>query len=198
MYGFWAFWVGVAFFAIYPTCNWLTSQRACSWALYWDPELQLPFVPGFFWIYVSMYVLFLMPPFFLNVAQLSALGKQLIAATVVSGLIFLLIPTHLGFGRELPQNPFYSALYANLFSIDLPHNMVPSLHIVFSAIILLSIIDASANLIAKYFWWIWLGLICASTLLVHQHHLLDVGTGLLLALVVNRYLPKRERSCVNS
>jgi membrane-associated phospholipid phosphatase len=192
MYGFWAFWVGVAFFSIYPTCNWLTSQRGSTLALYLDSELDVPLVPEFFWVYVSMYVLFLAPPFLLNLPQLRALGKQLVLATILSGVIFLLLPTHLGFGRVVPDDPFYGALYANLFTIDLPHNMVPSLHIVFSALILFSVIEASSTGLGKALGWGWLALICASTLLVHQHHLLDVAAGLLLALLTNRYIKKRE------
>ena len=31
-YGIWALWVGIAFFSIYPTCNWLTSQRSNTYA----------------------------------------------------------------------------------------------------------------------------------------------------------------------
>lgn len=186
-YGFWALWVGVAFFSVYPTCNWLSSQRTETYPLYIDLELTIPLVPEFFWLYMSMYVLFFLPPFFLNTDQLKRLGKQLIGATIVSGVIFLLIPTSLGFERVKPEDPFYSSLYEQLFSIDLPHNLVPSLHVIFSAIIVFAIVEGMNKKAAKVCTWVWLFLLCLSTLLVHQHHVLDVITGLLIAVLFRTY-----------
>lgn len=193
IFGYWAFWVGVAFFSVYPTCNWLTSQRSVTYPLYLESELSIPFVPEFFWLYSSMYVLFMLPPFFLNRVQLIQLGKRLILATVVSGVIFLLIPTELGFKRIMPVDSTYSTHFENLFIIDLPHNMVPSLHVVFSTILVLSILKNLHTFRSKSLLWGWLILICLSTLLVHQHHLLDVITGLLIAVLTIKYYAKGEK-----
>jgi len=190
VYGIWAFWVGIAFFAIYPTCNWLTSQRTATYPLYIDAELEIPLIAEFFWIYMSMYVLFLLPPFLLNTRQLKSLGKQLVLATFVSGIIFLLIPTELGFQRVQPDNLFYSQLFSQLFTIDLPHNLVPSLHIVFSAIICFALLEGIAHKSWKLIVWLWLALLCASTLFVHQHHMLDVFSGLLIAVIFKLYFKK--------
>jgi membrane-associated phospholipid phosphatase len=191
-YGIWAFWVGVAFFSIYPTCNWLSDHRAETFPLYLQAELRIPLVPEFFWIYISMYGLFLLPPFFLNQEQLKRLGKQLVVVTIVSGVIFLLLPTQLGFERIEPQVPFYKNLFAQLFSIDLPHNLVPSLHVVFSAVIALAVLEGVSHSVAKIALWLWLGLLCMSTLLVHQHHLLDVVSGLLIAVLSYYYYLSRK------
>lgn len=191
-YGFWAFWVGIIFFSIYPTCNWLTSKRSHPLALYIDPELSIPFVPEFVWMYFSMYFLFLAPPFFLGVSHLKVLGKQLVVGTILSGIFFIIFPTNLGFGRVAPDNSFYGSLFSNLFAIDLPHNMVPSLHVVFSALILLLLADTSQNAMVKFFWWTWLVLICVSTLLVHQHHILDVIAALALASFCRSWIQKGE------
>lgn len=192
-YSYWAFWVGVAFFSVYPTCNWLTSQRAVAYPLYINKELSIPLVPEFIWLYMSMYILFLLPPFFLDNIQLKLLGKQLILATISSGIIFLLIPTILGFERIQPDDPFYSSLYAQLFTIDLPHNLVPSLHVVFSAIIVFSLLQGMKKSSSKILTWMWLILLCLSTLLVHQHHLLDVIAGLLIAVFFRTYYKKGEK-----
>lgn len=191
-YAIWAAWVGVAFFSVYPSCNWLTSQRSDYFHLYLKSELAVPFVPEFMLAYLSMYVLFALPPFFLGVAELHALGRQLVAGTVISGLIFLCFPAKLGFARVIPGDTPFAPLYANLFTIDMPHNMVPSLHVVFSALILLSIAGTMSTRLQKVFWYAWLGLICASTLLVHQHHVLDVVTGLALAGLMRQIFKKRE------
>jgi membrane-associated phospholipid phosphatase len=191
-YAIWATWVGITFMTIYPTCNWLTANRVTTYHLYIHAELGIPFIPGFFWVYMSLYLLFLMPPFFLNVEQLKRLGKQLILATLFSAIIFLLLPAELGFKRIIPKNEFYASLYSDMFHIDLPHNLVPSLHVIFSALILLSLLDAKGSTIQKTIWWGWLILICLSTLLVHQHHILDVSTGLLVAIGFRKYYNKGE------
>lgn len=198
VYGYWAFWVGVAFFSVYPACNWFTSQRIVTYPLFLDVELYIPLVPEFFWLYVSMYVLFLLPPFFLNSAQLNQLGKQLIMATIVTGIIFLLVPTELGFERINPEDQFYSVVFTQLFTVDLPHNLVPSLHVVFSAIIVFALLEGMTNFGSKLLLWVWLILLCLSTLLVHQHHLLDVITGLLIASIFNNFYKKRGKPCLNT
>lgn len=193
MYGMWAFWVGIAFFSVYPTCNWLTAQRNETYQLYLKSELDIPLVQEFFWVYMSMYGLFLLPPFVLNTEQLKRLGKQLVAVTILSGILFLLIPTQLGFVRVEPQDLFYQGLFGQLFAIDLPHNLVPSLHVVFSAAIALALLEGINRSHIKLVLWIWLVLLCLSTLLVHQHHLLDVFSGLLIAVMSYFYfLPRKN------
>jgi membrane-associated phospholipid phosphatase len=194
IYAFWAMWVGVAFFSVYPTCNWLTSLRGEYFSLYFPVELNVPFVPEFMLAYLSMYVLFIIPPFFLQAAELRGLGKQLIAGTLLSGLIFMLLPTRLGFARALPDDGFFGPIYSNLFAIDLPHNMVPSLHVVFSALILLAMAGTTKKTSYKLFLYCWLLVICASTLLVHQHHLIDVVAGLALAFLLCKTIVEREQN----
>ena len=193
VFGIWAFWVGVAFFSIYPTFNWITSQRSATYALYHSAELSIPFIPEFFWVYISMYILFLLPPFLLTTDQLKSLGKQLVLATIFSGVIFLLLPSELGFERVKLDDALYGSLFAQLFTVDLPHNLVPSLHVIFSAIIALSLSEGIHRPAVRLILWLWLFLLCLSTLLVHQHHLLDVVTGLLIAIAFNRYFEKGQR-----
>lgn len=179
-FALWGALVGVVFFSVYPTMNWLTGQRPQQYALYFAGELNIPFVPQFIWFYLSMYLLFAAPPFFLEPGQLRRLARELIAGTLAAGVVFLLLPARLGFTRSLPGDPLLDALYAGIFALDQPFNLVPSLHVVYSAAIALAI-AAPGGRGRQLLFGLWLALICASTLLVHQHHLLDVGSGLLLA-----------------
>lgn len=191
-YFYWFFWISIAFFTIYPLCNWLTMQRGSVFSLYVSSELAIPFVPEFVWAYLSLYILFVIPPLFLTSSRMNILGRQLVAVTVFCGLIFLLLPAELGFERTIPDDPFYNALFTNLFAVDLPHNMVPSLHVTFSALILFAFLEGRRPRWAKIVFGAWLVLICASTVLVHQHHLLDVATGLLVAAVFHHFSRKGE------
>ena len=46
-----------------------------------------------------MYLLFALPPFFLDPPELKRLGIELLVATAVAGLVFVLFPVKLGFDR---------------------------------------------------------------------------------------------------
>src|SRR6266850_595973 len=80
----WSFWIGVSFFGVYPTMNWITSLRRAPLHLYVRQELAIPFVPQFLLPYLSMYLLFLLPLFLVPTERMPALGKQLIAGSLVS------------------------------------------------------------------------------------------------------------------
>jgi len=188
-YGYWAFLVGIAFFSVYPTCNWITSQREEVYQLYFISELSIPFIPEFYWLYISLYVLFILPPLFMNVAELKLLGKRIILATIFSGIIFIIFPASLGFARVSPDG-FYSELFSTLFMIDLPHNMAPSLHIVYSTLILIGVSTSTKNNLVKIIVLFWLGLLSISTLLVHQHHIIDIISAFVLVWIISKFLIK--------
>jgi hypothetical protein len=185
VYAGWAAVTGVAFFAIYPTTNWLASLRANRLHLYLDLELGIPFVPQLIWAYFSMYFLFLVPLFAMPTERMAPLGKQLVAGTVVSGAMFLLLPAELGFVRVIPPDPFYARIYASIFGVDQPHNLVPSLHVVWSCAIALACADA-VRPPGRALLYVWLAILVGSTLLVHQHHVLDAISAIALVLVLRR------------
>lgn len=190
----WVGWITVVFFAVYPTLNWLTSIREYRFKLYLPMELDIPFVPAFIWAYASMYALFLLPLFMVPASRMSALGKQLVAGTLVSGVVFLLLPADLGFTRAIPSNPLYASMFSALFGVDRPHNLMPSLHVVFSCVILLACREA-ATLLMRALLLVWVVLIVASTVLVHQHHVIDAVTGVLLVIFLRH---SSRRSCYGS
>jgi len=186
VYAYWAGLAGVAFFSIYPTLNWFTSLRHGRFQLYVSPELGIPFVPQFIWAYLSMYLLFLMPLFVLPIARMPMLGKQLVAGTVASGVLFLLLPADLGFIRIIPPDPIYAKIYSGIFGVDRPHNLVPSLHVVWSSTIILACTDIARPL-GRSLLYVWLAIVVTSTVFVHQHHILDVVTAVLVVFIIRRF-----------
>lgn len=165
--------------------NWLTSLRRAPWHLYFPAELAIPLVPQFIWAYLSMYALFALPLFFIPAERMPSLGKQLIAGCVISALFFLILPAELGFARTIPQDAPYAAIYAKIFSIDRPFNLVPSLHVIFSTAIALACADFARPL-ARTLIFAWLVVIVASTVLVHQHHLLDLAAAFVIVYGLRR------------
>ena len=144
---------------------------------------MLPFVPQFIWAYLSMYVLFVLPLLFIPAANMPALGRQLIAGCVISAAIFLLLPAELGFMRQVPRS--HAAIYAGMFNIDRPYNLVPSLHVIWSTAIVMACADF-ARPAMRVALLAWLCVIVASTVLVHQHHLLDVIAALAIVFFLRR------------
>ena len=181
----WSFRIGIAFFGVYPAMNWVTSLRRAPLHLYFQRELAIPFIPQFIWVYLSMYLLFLLPLFLIPAARMPALGKQLIAGTIISAVFFLLIPAELGFARELPAHAPYTALYARMFGIDRPFNLVPSLHVIYSCAIALACADVARGAVRVAIYG-WLVVIVASTVFVHQHHLLDLASAFAIVAFLRR------------
>ena len=186
-YLFWVAVITLVFMAVYPTINWYTDTRAHRYQLYLPFELDIPLVPVFIWAYVSMYALFLMPLFMVSASRMNALGKQLVAGTVLCGIVFLVLPADLGFMREVPEDALYASTFSALFGVDRPHNLMPSLHVVFSCLILFMCREGH-HLILRVLLFVWVVLIVASTVLVHQHHLIDALTGLVVTMILRRYI----------
>ncbi len=186
----WVTLLGAWFFLVYGACNWFTDQRQSGvgqW--FWEWEKHIPFIPEFIVPYMSMDLLFV-GAFFLcrSRAELRTLVKRLFWVVAASGLCFLLFPLEFGMPRPVPEGwakPWFEFLHAG----DLPYNMAPSLHISLRSIVWITYgrhLRGGLRTVAK----IWFVLVGASTLLVWQHHVIDVVTGFLMAWAVVAALPE--------
>lgn len=184
--------MALVFFPLYPLCNKIASSRSRAFEFFHPLELRIPFVPAAIWGYLLLYVLFIIIPFVLDPHRICALGRRLLWAILIGAVLFLVLPARLGFARMIPETPLYGPLFTFLFSIDRPHNLVPSLHVTFCALILWSFGEKWKLQRATIFVNILLGLISLSTLLVHQHHLLDVVVGLSLGGLLHRCWQKGD------
>ena len=170
---------------VYFPTNWITSRRTGNHRLFLDWELAIPFVPSMIYVYASLLVLMLLPAFTLTRAQLSALARAQVVTLFVAALIFLLLPTELGFER--PQHvPGYDTAFQLLYAFELPHNLVPSLHIASSTLFIAAIRNSLPSSWSRAGLILWGMLLCVSVLLVQQHHILDVICGLLLGYLIYR------------
>ena len=119
--------------------------------------------------------------------------------TAIAGIGFLL----------LPAEPAYPPLDAGRWEplaawnrhIVLTYNLVPSLHVALSVVTLSAYATRCGNL-GKGLLATWGAAIALSTLLTHQHHLLDVVTGLILGwgghrLVYQHWLATGQSSPAN-
>ena len=182
--------LSLLFAVIYFGTNWITSRRTDNHQLYLEWELAIPFVPSMIYMYASLLVLLLLPAFTLTRSQLIALARSLVAALFIAAAIYLLLPADLGFVRP-DHVPGYNAVFQALFALEMPHNLVPSLHVATSALFIAVLYRSLSSVWIRAGLILWGMLLCASVLLVHQHHVLDVVSGLLLGYLCYRLVYRR-------
>ena len=177
--------VAILFALVYFCTNWITSRRTGNHHLFFDWELAIPFVPSMIYIYMSLLVLLLLPAVILAKLQLIALARAMVVTLFIAAAIYLLLPADLGFDRP-DHVPGYDAVFQSLYALELPHNLVPSLHIASSVLLIAAVRNNLSSPWGRAGLILWGILICASVLLVHQHHILDVISGLLLGYLSYR------------
>jgi membrane-associated phospholipid phosphatase len=169
---------------IYLGTNEIAAQQTSFYQLYFEFEREIPMVPWMIHVYNSFHVLLLLNFLIIkNPLKIRAIAISLIASSAIAALFFLIFPAELGFSRT--ENMMgYEFWYDALHWLDHPHNLVPSLHITFSALSTYVISTEINSRVLKSLFLVWFLLICSSIVLVHQHHLIDIFTGFLLAVIV--------------
>jgi membrane-associated phospholipid phosphatase len=170
-----------AWFAIaYGGADYLTARRSGPARIYFAWELAIPFWLPAILLYDSQYVVFLIAPFVLRTkAAIDTLAASLIVATTAAGLCFLVAPCQIGFVPPSVAGPL-APLFVMTDAINLDYNLVPSLHVAFAGLCAAAFGAATPRWI-RALWFLWASLVALSTLLTHQHHVVDVATGVALA-----------------
>lgn len=173
----WVLFMGALFFILYGAANQYASLTSHP-SFFMEWERHIPFVPSFIIPYMSSDVMFciafLLPQ---SRLELRILALRVLFIVALSVLIFTVSP--LQFGFEKPKSDQYQWLFG-LLSADLPYNQLPSLHISFAIVLWMSMRAHLKNVFLKYAVALWLWLIVLSTLLVYQHHFIDLPTGALM------------------
>ena len=176
------------FIVIYGGANWLSGRRDDVHRIYFEWELAIPLVPPMTWVYFSIAPLMLSPVLFLDINQLNRLARQMALAMLIAGAVFLVFPGTVGY--PTPADPSKAIEFIRL--IDRPYNVLPSLHVALSSIIVLHLYPLFGTR-ARLFLVAWLIALIMSVMLTHQHHLADVLGGLFLACLCLRLSPDDSR-----
>jgi protein-tyrosine phosphatase len=193
----WTAILGPYFFLVYGMCNWVSSQRENVPSFYWDWETAIPFVPLLILPYLSIDLFFAGSAFLCRSRrELHTLAGRVLFAISASGICFLLFPMRFAFQRP-PVEGWLGLMFAPLNAHDLPYNLAPSLHISLR-VILWSVYGrhllGKTRMVAKA-WFILIGL---STLLVWQHHVIDVIAGFAMGLLTLYVFADRDESARSS
>jgi membrane-associated phospholipid phosphatase len=167
---------------IYGGANLVTDRHTFRLRVHLPVETQVPFVPAAVLGYMSIYPLFWLAPFILRTRrELAALCSTLAAVIFVAGVCFVLLPV----GNAFPSQPdalgMWTPFVVAAKRLAMSHNWLPSLHVAMS-VVCVAIYARRAGRLGAAILWSWSALIAASTLLLHQHYLIDVATGYLLGV----------------
>lgn len=148
----------------------------------WDRAI--PFYHGWVWVYLFPYVLAPVIAAMLHPVTFDWFVRRGILVVLVSLAIFAAVPTRtVRPDRALVGEGVTGDLYRSMADWDEPGaNAAPSLHVSLTCLFALALLRdfprwRVVSITGILVVWV-------STLLTHQHHLIDVGTGIALALLV--------------
>jgi fatty acid desaturase/membrane-associated phospholipid phosphatase/phytoene/squalene synthetase len=148
-------------------------------------EQHIPFWHQWSLVYLSMIPMLLLLPFARRHWQaLFPVFAALVIQTVIASCAFVLFPVQTNFPpREV------SGAWAGFFffadAINLERNFFPSLHVAF-AFTAATALSSAVGRTGRILFFSWAFAIAASTMLIHEHRLIDVIAGALLAVFVWR------------
>ncbi|MCZ4281286.1 dual specificity protein phosphatase family protein [Kiloniella laminariae] len=185
----WTVNLGLFFFLLYGSVNYISLLRAPHPAVFAEWEKSIPFIPEFILPYMSSDLVFVVA-FFLcqSRREIQVLGLRYGTAIVLSALFFLLLPLQFSFVR--PSVTGWPAILFDLLSLDQPFNQFPSLHISLGFLAWQQI-SRQLKGIAFAAITLWFVLIGASTVLVFQHHMIDILGGVAVIPVLLWLVPDR-------
>lgn len=168
--------VTVIFYAAYATTDAVAHAHGRTVPVHFAWELGLPFVPQALFAYVSLYLLFLLAPWRLpDRAAVHALAAVIVAQTLVASVFFLILPARVAYA-PVALSGWSALVLQQVEAAVLSHNLFPSLHVAF-AVTCASVYARGARAGVRGLFAAWALVIAASTMLTHQHHLLDVLGG---------------------
>jgi membrane-associated phospholipid phosphatase len=169
------------FSSVYGSTSLLAAVRSPHPGPYFPFELHLPFVPSMAAAYLTVPLALLLTPFILRTwRDLTPLFLTLTAETLVAGLCFLLLPFAQAYPPRIASG-FWGGIFRFADAVNLDYNEVPSLNVTF-AVTLALVFGRRRGPLGRFLFLAWAVTVCVSTLLIHEHHLLDVGAGIVLGV----------------
>ena len=166
------------FYASYGATNALASARANVPEIYFAWERALPFWAWSIVPYWSLNLLYALG-FFLcrDGRELARYVTQLLAAQMIATLFFIAFPLQISWEKPVVSG-ISGFLFSSLAAFDLPFNQAPSLHIILCVVVGAFYLRKARAVWLKAALAAWFALIGLSVLTTHQHHFIDIPTGL--------------------
>lgn len=159
------------------------------WVSYLPLDDKIPFLPPFIVAYVSWYPFLAIPALVLLIKEdreaFIRYAAFIIAGFSISLLICMIWPNCQNLRpAEVDTSNLFGFLIHAIYSADTNTNVLPSMHVVGCFAVVSACFDSKYLRKMRVPGLIWGILICASTVFVKQHSILDVFAGLALGLVI--------------
>jgi membrane-associated phospholipid phosphatase len=175
---------GAVFYGLYGLTDYLTGLHDYRIDIHFGWEQSIPFIPEMAVFYLLISPLLMLAPFVIrSIEQFMVLFRLLLAETAIAALFFLLLPVADAFPPHAVTG-LTGFIFNMTDNINLTYNEMPSLHVAFTCtgcLVFGNYLDPVRRLIL----YVVGGLIILSTVLTHQHHVLGVLSGLVLAWLVH-------------
>ena len=176
----------------YPFTAAYAASIAAVPSFVFDFEQHIPFIPWMILPYMSSGLFFCFVPFYCRQkGELLCYAKRFTFVTLIAVLCFLLFPLRFSFDRPSVENPLFTIFFSFLKEYDSPFNQAPSLHVAY-ACLFWSVLRWKFNGWKKIILGIWLLLMGLGTLMVYQHHVIDLLTACILVQVSFILFPNKE------
>jgi len=176
-------WLTIEWIVVYAGANWITGLHEYRVNLHTALDAQIPFVPATAIIYLSLFPMLWLSALVLHTPQqIQSFARAIGVLIAISGLGFLVVPAQQLYEVQSgPGTNGFAFLLADW--INLTYNSLPSLH-VGMAVVCAYFYSSLTSRTAAVGWWAWATAIALSTLLTHQHYIVDVATGGALGFIV--------------
>ncbi|MCC6245035.1 MAG: phosphatase PAP2 family protein [Gemmatimonadaceae bacterium] len=173
------------FVVLFWGSEWLA--QFVPWRLHVDFawEQRIPFGAWAVWLYLSLDLLLLLAPFVLRTwDDLLSLWLVLVSETCLAALCFVLLPVAPHFASFVPPDGLTGVAFVFADAVNLHGNLLPSLHVAYAVTAALAYARQAQyqqrSSIVPIIWVTWALAIAVSTVVLRQHHVADVVTGLAL------------------
>jgi len=175
----------------YDVSNLIASWRGVTRCIAFAWEFEIPRVNWFIVPYWAIDILLALSPLCTQrYDEWRTLLRRLFWVFTVSCAIFLVFPCRCDFPRSIP-NDWTAPLFRLLHFTDLPFNQAPSLHVSEAIIVAPVLLARLPHFALRAALIVWIILGSLGTVLVHQHHVLDLITGAVLGFVIVKLIPRQ-------
>jgi membrane-associated phospholipid phosphatase len=175
----------------YGLCNAIAAARGVTRCLAMPWEFRIPRLTWFIVPYLSIDVMTGLSPLFAHrFDEWRTLLRRMAAAFGIACAVFLVLPCRCRYPRTIPDD-WTAPLFQLLHFTDLPFNQAPSLHVAEAIIVAPVLLARIASLAARGLFIAWLAVGSLGTVMVHQHHVIDIVTGALLGVAVVALIRRR-------
>ena len=159
-------------------------------------EAAIPFVPQAAIVYLSTILFLTCAPFVLRrFRELFPFFVVVSFQTIIGAVIFVALPVEPGYPPRVPTGPMLD-LFILADTLNLERNELPALHVAY-AFTAAAAYRPKCSRWTGLALWSWAAAIGVSTMLMHEHHLIDMGSGILLAgLTMHTVYPRARRPAV--